>query len=224
MTKIITIDGPSGSGKGTVSRLLADKLSFQYLDSGALYRVLSIAATRRNVDAANKVELSLIAEHMDVIFKTSAQGTFDILLEGENVTSDVRTETTGALASQLAAYPEVRDALMKRQRLFARGNGLVADGRDMGTVVFPAADLKIYLTASIDERAKRRHKELIEKGEDVSLRALAEQVKARDERDINREVSPLVAATDAIELDTSNMSALEVLDTVLHMIDFKRLV
>ncbi|MDE0785233.1 MAG: (d)CMP kinase [Porticoccaceae bacterium] len=224
MTKIITIDGPSGSGKGTVSRLLADKLSFQYLDSGALYRVLSIAATRRNVDTANKAELSLIAEHMDVIFKTSAQGTFDILLEGENVTSDVRTETTGALASQLAAYPEVRDALMKRQRLFARGNGLVADGRDMGTVVFPAADLKIYLTASIDERAKRRHKELIEKGEDVSLRALAEQVKARDERDINREVSPLVAATDAIELDTSNMSALEVLDTVLHMIDFKRLV
>jgi len=224
MTKIITIDGPSGSGKGTVSRLLADKLSFQYLDSGALYRVLSIAATRRNVDTANKAELSLIAEHMDVIFKTSAQGTFDILLEGENVTSDVRTETTGALASQLAAYPEVRDALMKRQRLFARGNGLVADGRDMGTVVFPAADLKIYLTASIDERAKRRHKELIEKGEDVSLRALAEQVKARDERDINREVSPLVAATDAIELDTSNMSALAVLDTVLHMIDFKRLV
>ena len=224
MTKIITIDGPSGSGKGTVSRLLADKLSFQYLDSGALYRVLSIAATRRNVDTANKVELSLIAEHMDVIFKTSAQGTFDILLEGENITSDVRTETTGALASQLAAYPEVRDALMKRQRLFARGNGLVADGRDMGTVVFPAADLKIYLTASIDERAKRRHKELIEKGEDVSLRALAEQVKARDERDINREVSPLVAATDAIELDTSNMSALEVLDTVLHIIDFKRLV
>ena len=224
MTKIITIDGPSGSGKGTVSRLLADKLSFQYLDSGALYRVLSIAATRRNVDTANKVELALIAEHMDVIFKTSAQGDFDILLEGENVTSDVRTETTGALASQLAAYSEVRDALMKRQRLFARGNGLVADGRDMGTVVFPAADLKIYLTASIDERAKRRHKELIEKGEDVSLRALAEQVKARDERDINREVSPLVAATDAIELDTSNMSALEVLDTVLHMIDFKRLV
>jgi len=224
MTKIITIDGPSGSGKGTVSRLLADKLSFQYLDSGALYRVLSIAATRRNVDTANKVELALIAEHMDVIFKTSAQGDFDILLEGENVTSDVRTETTGALASQLAAYSEVRDALMKRQRLFARGNGLVADGRDMGTVVFPAADLKIYLTASIDERAKRRHKELIEKGEDVSLRALAEQVKARDERDINREVSPLVAATDAIELDTSNMSALEVLDTVLHIIDFKRLV
>jgi cytidylate kinase len=160
---------------------------------------------------------------MDVMFKTSTQGNFEVLLEGENVTSDLRMETTGARASQLAAYPEVRDALMKRQRLFARGDGLVADGRDMGTVVFPAADLKIYLTASIDERAKRRYKELIEKGEDVSLRALEEQVRARDERDTNREVSPLVAAEDAVELDTSNMSALEVLDTVLHIIDFKRL-
>ena len=148
MTKIITIDGPSGSGKGTISRLLADRLGFHYLDSGALYRVLSIAATRRKVDTENRAELSLIAQHMDVMFKTSAQGNFEILLEGENVTSDLRMETTGARASKLAAYPEVRDALMKRQRLFARGDGLVADGRDMGTVVFPAADLKIYLTAS----------------------------------------------------------------------------
>jgi cytidylate kinase len=223
MTKIITIDGPSGSGKGTVSRLLADKLGFHYLDSGALYRVLSIAATRRKVDTANRAELLLIAEHMDVTFKTSTQGHFEVLLEGENVTSDLRMETTGARASQLAAYPEVRDALMKRQRLFARGDGLVADGRDMGTVVFPAADLKIYLTASIDERAKRRYKELIEKGEDVSLRALKEQVRVRDERDTNREASPLVAAEDAIALDTSDMSALEVIDTVLHIIDFKHL-
>ncbi|MDB9733566.1 (d)CMP kinase [Porticoccaceae bacterium] len=223
MTKIITIDGPSGSGKGTISRLLADRLGFHYLDSGALYRVLSIAATRRKVDTENRAELSLIAQHMDVMFKTSAQGNFEVLLEGENVTSDLRMETTGARASKLAAYPEVRDALMKRQRLFARGDGLVADGRDMGTVVFPAADLKIYLTASIDERAKRRYKELIEKGEDVSLRAVEEQVRARDEKDTNREVSPLVAAEDAVELDTSNMSALEVLDTVLHIIDFKRL-
>lgn len=223
MTKIITVDGPSGSGKGTVSRLLAEKLSFRYLDSGALYRVLSIAAMRRKVDVSNKAELSLIATHMDVIFKTSAQGDFQILLEGENVTSDLRTEDTGALASEIAAYTEVRNALLKRQRLFAQGDGLVADGRDMGTVVFPAADIKIYLTASIEERAKRRHKELIEKGEDVSLRALAEQVAARDERDMNREVSPLVAAEDAIELDTSDMSAKQVLETVLNLIVFKRL-
>jgi cytidylate kinase len=160
---------------------------------------------------------------MDVIFKTSAQGDFQILLEGENVTSDLRTEDTGALASEIAAYTEVRTALLKRQRLFAQGDGLVADGRDMGTVVFPAADLKIYLTASIEERAKRRHKELIEKGEDVSLRALAEQVAARDERDMKREVSPLVAAEDAIELDTSDMSAKQVLETVLSLTEFKRL-
>ena len=223
MTNIITVDGPSGSGKGTVSRLLAEKLSFNYLDSGALYRVLSIAAMRRKVDTSNKAELSLIAEHMDVIFKTSAQGDFQILLEGEDVTSDLRTEDTGALASEIAAYTEVRNALLKRQRLFAQGDGLVADGRDMGTVVFPAADIKIYLTASIEERAKRRHKELIEKGEDVSLRALTEQVAARDERDMNREVSPLVAAEDAIELDTSDMSAKQVLETVLNLIVFKRL-
>ena len=223
MTKIITVDGPSGSGKGTVSRLLAEKLSFRYLDSGALYRVLSIAAMRRKVDVSNKTELSLIATYMDVIFKTSAQGDFQILLEGENVTSDLRTEDTGALASEIAAYTEVRTALLKRQRLFAQGDGLVADGRDMGTVVFPAADLKIYLTASIEERAKRRHKELIEKGEDVSLRALAEQVAARDERDMKREVSPLVAAEDAIELDTSDMSAKQVLETVLSLTEFKRL-
>jgi cytidylate kinase len=223
MTKIITVDGPSSSGKGTVSRLLAEKLSFRYLDSGALYRVLSIAAMRRKVDVSNKAELSLIATHMDVIFKTSAQGDFQILLEGENVTSDLRTEDTGALASEIAAYTEVRTALLKRQRLFAQGDGLVADGRDMGTVVFPAADLKIYLTASIEERAKRRHKELIEKGEDVSLRALAEQVAARDERDMKREVSPLVAAEDAIELDTSDMSAKQVLETVLSLTEFKRL-
>lgn len=224
MTKIITIDGPSGSGKGTVSRMIADKLSFNYLDSGALYRLLTIAASRRKVDTNDVTALSMLAEHMDIRFITSADGHFKALLEEEDVTAEMRTEDTGVRASKIAAYNEVRGALLKRQRSFACGEGLVADGRDMGTVVFPEADLKIYLTASIDERANRRYKELIEKGEDVSLRALVEQVRARDERDINREVSPLVAAEDAIELDSSLMNAKEVLETVLHIIDFKGLV
>ena len=224
MTKIITIDGPSGSGKGTVSRMIADKLSFNYLDSGALYRLLTIAASRRKVDTSDVTALSILAEHMDIRFITSADGHFKALLEEENVTDEMRTENTGVRASKIAAYNEVRGALLKRQRSFACGEGLIADGRDMGTVVFPEADLKIYLTASIDERANRRYKELIEKGEDVSLRALAEQVRARDERDMNREVSPLVAAEDAIELDSSLMNAKEVLETVLHIIDFKGLV
>ena len=224
MTKIITIDGPSGSGKGTVSRMIADTLSFNYLDSGALYRLLTIAASRRKVDTNDVTALSMLAEHMDIRFITSADGHFKALLEEEDVTAEMRTEDTGVRASKIAAYNEVRGALLKRQRSFACGEGLIADGRDMGTVVFPEADLKIYLTASIDERANRRYKELIEKGEDVSLRALAEQVRARDERDMNREVSPLVAAEDAIELDSSLMSAKEVLETVLHIIDFKGLV
>ena len=224
MTKIITIDGPSGSGKGTVSRMIADKLSFNYLDSGALYRLLTIAASRRKVDTSDVTALSILAEHMDIRFITSADGHFKALLEEEDVTDEMRTENTGVHASKIAAYNEVRGALLKRQRSFAYGEGLIADGRDMGTVVFPEADLKIYLTASIDERANRRYKELIEKGEDVSLRALAEQVRARDERDMNREVSPLVAAEDAIELDSSLMNAKEVLETVLHIIDFKGLV
>lgn len=224
MTKIITIDGPSGSGKGSVSRLLARKLGFSYLDSGALYRLLSIAASRHKVVSSNQKGLKSLAEHMDICFESDDTGGLRALLEGEDVTLEMRTENTGERASKIAGHSEVRAALLKRQRLFAKGDGLVADGRDMGTVIFPTAHLKIYMTASIEERASRRYKELLAKGEDVSLRALAEQVKARDERDINREVSPLVAATDAIELDTSNMSALEVLDTVLHMIDFKRLV
>lgn len=219
MTKIITIDGPSGSGKGSVSRLLAKTLGFSYLDSGALYRLLSIAASRHQVVSNNQKGLKSLAEHMDIRFETGDEGGLIALLEGEDVTLEMRTENTGELASKIAGHSDVRSALLKRQRLFATGEGLVADGRDMGTVIFPAADLKIYLTASIDERARRRYKELLEKGEDVSLRALAEQVRARDERDMSRDVSPLVPAEDAIELDTSNLSIEEVLETIL---DFKR--
>jgi len=222
MTKIITIDGPSGSGKGSVSRLLAKKLGFSYLDSGALYRLLSIAASRHQVVSSNQKGLKSLAEHMDICFESDDTGGLRALLEGEDVTLEMRTENTGERASKIAGHSEVRAALLKRQRLFAKGDGLVADGRDMGTVIFPAAQLKIYMTASIEERANRRYKELRAKGEDVSLRALAEQVRARDERDMNRDVSPLVPAEDAIELDTSNLSIKEVLETVLGILDFKR--
>ena len=224
MATIITIDGPSGAGKGTVSRGLANKLGFHYLDSGALYRLLGLAAQRHRVGLDSDNALSMLAAHMDIGFKTLDDGSLKILLEGEDVSQELRTENTGALASQVAAHQEVRTALFDRQRQFAKAPGLIADGRDMGTVVFPEAPLKIYLTASIEERAQRRYKELLDKGENVSLRALEEQVRSRDERDMNRDASPLLPAEDAIELDTSELSIQEVMDTVLNLVYVKGLV
>ncbi len=218
---VITIDGPSGAGKGTISRIVAKKLGFHYLDSGALYRLLGLCSQRHRVSVTNVKSLAALAEHMDVEFKTTKSGEFTILLEGEDVTREVRTEETGALASQVAQYPEVREALLKRQRLFARAPGLVADGRDMGTVIFPDAPVKIYLTASAEERASRRYKELIAKGENVSLPALVEQVRSRDERDMTRESSPLRPAAGAINIDTSSLSIQEVTDTVLNLLTVK---
>lgn len=220
---VITIDGPSGSGKGTVSRMLAKKLGFHYLDSGALYRLLGLAAKRHQVDFANQRSLAVLAAHMDIEFVTQSDNGMKVLLEGEDVTRELRTEETGALASQVAAVPAVRQALLERQRDFARLPGLIADGRDMGTEVFPGAPVKIYLTASAEERAQRRYKELIEKGESVSLAALVEQVRSRDERDMSREASPLRPAADAIELDTSTMPISEVMDAVLNIVSLKGL-
>ncbi len=223
MAVIITIDGPSGAGKGTISRMLAKKLGFHYLDSGALYRLLGLAAERHKVSTDNTKGLIALAEHMDIRFETSAEGTFKALLEGEDVTNTMRTENTAVLASQVASHLNVRAALLKRQQHFAVEPGLIADGRDMGTVVFPSAALKIYLTASIEERAQRRYKELLEKGEDVSLPALVEQVRSRDERDMSRDASPLKPAEGAVQLDTSELSIQEVMDTVLNLVVVKGL-
>ena len=217
MAVIITIDGPSGAGKGTISRMLAKKLGFHYLDSGALYRLLGLAAERRKVSTDNTKGLITLAEHMDIRFETTDNGNFRALLEGEDVTNIMRTENTALLASEVAKHMNVRAALLKRQQHFAVEPGLIADGRDMGTVVFPHAELKIYLTASTEERAQRRYKELLEKGEDVSLPALIEQVRSKDERDMGRDASPLKPAEGAVQLDTSELSVQDVMDTVLNL-------
>ena len=223
MVRVITVDGPSGAGKGTISRILAKKLGFHYLDSGALYRILGIAAQRHRVDTSNNKGLMTLAEHMDIRFDSTETGGIKALLEGEDITQEMRTEDAGALASLVASHPQVRSALLKRQRMFATEPGLIADGRDMGTIVFPDAVLKIYLTATTEERAQRRYKELLAKGEDVNLRGLVDQVRLRDERDMSRDASPLIPAIDAIELDTSGQSIEEVADSVLNLVVFKGL-
>lgn len=212
---VITVDGPSGSGKGTICQLLASKLGFHFLDSGALYRLLGLAARRHGVALDDVEALSMLAAHLDIAFETGETEEVKIRLEGEDVSRDIRTEEAGADASVVAAVPPVRKALLQRQRAFAKAPGLVADGRDMGTVVFPRARAKIFLDASPQERAARRYKQLIDKGESVNLGALVEQVRARDERDRSRSVSPLAPADDAVVIDSSSMTIEQVLDSVL---------
>lgn len=202
---VIAIDGPSGSGKGTVGLMLARELGFHFLDSGALYRLLALAAMRHGISLDNVEDLPVMAAHMDVTFTSGADDLPRVMLEGEDVTQQIRTEEVSSGASQVAALPAVRDALLQRQRAFAAAPGLVADGRDMGTVVFPTAEVKIYLTASAEERARRRHRQLLDRGDDVSLAALVDKVKARDDRDMNRPVAPLRPAGDAIIIDSSRL-------------------
>lgn len=217
---VITVDGPSGSGKGTVCRLLAEKLGWDVLDSGAIYRVLALAALHHQIALDNEEALVPLAANLDVQFLVDSQtNAGKVILEGEDVSTTIRNEEVGAAASKVAALPRVREALLRRQRAFRSENGLIADGRDMGTVVFPDAPLKIYLTASAAERARRRFVELNERGLDVTLSGLLEDIQARDERDMNRAVAPLVPADDAIELDTSELNAQQVFDKVMTLLD-----
>jgi CMP/dCMP kinase len=209
---VITIDGPSGSGKGTISRLLAHDLGWHFLDSGALYRLVALGASKHRIALHNGDALAQYARELAVAFTHSDSGEEpDILLEGQVVTREIRTETCGNQASQVAAIPAVRQALLARQRDFAQAPGLVADGRDMGTAIFPQADVKIFLTASATERAQRRYNQLKQKGFDGSLAALVREITERDARDSQRQTSPLKPATDAVVIDTSAMNITEVL-------------
>ncbi len=217
---VITVDGPSGSGKGTVCRLLAEKLGWDVLDSGAIYRVLSLAALHHQIALDNEDALVPLAANLDVQFLVDSQtNAAKVVLEGEDVTTTIRNEEVGAAASKVAALPRVREALLRRQRAFRTERGLIADGRDMGTVVFKDAPLKIFLTASAQERAKRRFVELNARGLNVTLSGLLKDIQERDDRDMNRAVAPLVPAEDAIELDTSELNAQQVYDKVLTLLD-----
>ena len=212
---VITVDGPSGAGKGTVAKIIADQLGWHLLDSGAIYRVLAVAIQHHNVNVEQEEPLIPLAAHLDVQFEVTGGEAVKIILEGENVTHAIRSEEIGELASKVAAFPRVREALLRRQRAFKTSPGLVADGRDMGTVVFPDAPVKVFLTASAEERAERRFKQLKEKGFDVKIGRLLDDIRQRDERDQNRKVAPLVPAEGALVIDSTDLSIDEVVSKIL---------
>jgi len=221
---IITIDGPSGSGKGTIARQVADRLGWHLLDSGALYRLVGLAGQRQGLAPTDHAGFERVAQQLDVRFGLSPDGGEQVWLEGEEVSTAIRTEQAGEGASQVAAIPGVRAALLERQRAFAMPPGLVADGRDMGTVVFPAAALKIYLTASAEERARRRYNQLKDKGLDANLAALSLDIAERDRRDASRPIAPLKPADDALIVDSTSMTIDGVLARVLELATQKGLV
>ena len=212
---MITIDGPSGSGKGTIAQRLAEQLGWHLLDSGAIYRVLALAALHHGVALDDEEGLVPLAAHLDVQFVTNSQKQIRTILEGEDVSSSIRSEEVGGAASKVAAYPRVREALLRRQRAFRQLPGLVADGRDMGTVVFPEAPVKIFLTATAEERANRRYLQLQSTGASANLAQILADVQARDDRDMNRATAPLRPAEDAKVIDSSALSIDEVLSVIL---------
>jgi 3-phosphoshikimate 1-carboxyvinyltransferase/cytidylate kinase len=213
-TPVIAIDGPSASGKGTVAQRVAERLQFHYLDSGALYRLVAYTAIQSEVDLTDETALSDIARDLDVVFTGTR-----ILLKGEDVADAIRAEVCSNGASKVAAYPQVRVSLLDRQRAFRQIPGLVADGRDMGSVVFPDAVLKIFLTADAETRAQRRYKQLMEKGIDANISTLLQDIRDRDARDINRSVAPLQQGADAILLDTTSLNIAQAVDAVLRQYD-----
>ena len=210
---MITGDGHGGSGKGTITQMLARKLGWHLLDSGALYRLTALAAVRQGVSLDDEEGLVKVAAGLDVAFEPTPEGEpVRVILAGQDVTADIRTESAGDNASKVAVIQSVRDALLQRQRDFRQAPGLVADGRDMGTVVFPDAPVKIFLTASAEERAQRRYSQLKDAGVDVNIDALLEEIRVRDERDMNRSAAPLKPADDAQVIDSTGLSIEEVLD------------
>jgi len=213
---VITIDGPSGSGKGTVAVRLAEKLGFTLLDSGALYRSVGIAALRGEIDLRDHQQVAELARHLNIEFGVSSPDS--VWLDGEDVSLEIRTDIGSELASQIGAIPAAREALYERQLAFRKAPGLVADGRDMGTVVFQDAIIKIYLTARPEERAQRRYKQLIDKGIDASLADLLQDLKERDARDSERPISPLKPAKDAVVLDTTDLHIDQVVEQVLDLV------
>jgi len=215
---VLTIDGPSGSGKGTISRAVAAKLGWRYLDSGALYRAIGVAAGWADEDLSDHAALMRLAFATKIEFVESGSGEPRVLVDGIDATDELRTETAGAAASAIAAIPEVRAALFEKQRSFMQPPGLVADGRDMGTVVFPEAAYKVFLTASAEERAQRRYKQLKNKGLEVTLDGLLREIQARDARDAQRAVAPLKPAPDAVLIDTTGVAIDEVVERVLALV------
>ena len=213
---VITIDGPSGSGKGTVAVRIAEELGFTLLDSGALYRSVGIAALRGEIDLRDHQQIAELARHLDIEFGVSSPDS--VWLDGEDVSLEIRTDIGSELASQIGAIPAAREALYERQLAFRKAPGLVADGRDMGTVVFQDAIIKIYLTARPEERAQRRYKQLIDKGIDASLADLLRDLKERDARDSERPISPLKPAKDAVVLDTTDLHIDQVVEQVLDLV------